>query len=58
MSSKIDRMNDDDLHLSNDEELARTVLYRNLREAEELDATGDKGISHQEMMKRLRERIK
>jgi len=32
-------------------------LYRKLDEAEVLDASGDKGISHQEMMKRLRERI-
>lgn len=32
-------------------------LYRKLDEAEALDVSGDKGISHQEMMKRLRERI-
>lgn len=32
-------------------------LYQKLDEAEFLDAAGDKGISHQEMMKRLRERI-
>ena len=32
-------------------------LYQKLEEAELLDASGDKGISHQIMMKRLRERI-
>jgi prevent-host-death family protein len=32
-------------------------LYQKLSEAEALDASGDKGISHREMMKRLRERI-
>ena len=32
-------------------------LYRKLDEAEALDASGDEGISHREMMKRLRERI-
>lgn len=32
-------------------------LYQKLDEAEFLDASGDEGISHQEMMKRLRERI-
>jgi prevent-host-death family protein len=32
-------------------------LYRKLSEAETLDAAGDQGISHQEMMQRLKERI-
>jgi prevent-host-death family protein len=32
-------------------------LYQKLGEAEALDASGDEGISHQEMMRRLRERI-
>lgn len=32
-------------------------LYQKLDEAEILDASGDKGISHQIMMKRLKERI-
>jgi len=32
-------------------------LYQKLGEAEDLDASGDKGISHEEMMKRLKERI-
>jgi prevent-host-death family protein len=31
-------------------------LYQKLDEAELLDASGDEGISHREMMKRLRER--
>jgi prevent-host-death family protein len=32
-------------------------LYQKLDEAELLDASGDKGISHHIMMKRLKERI-
>lgn len=32
-------------------------LYQKLSEAEALDASGDEGISHREMMKRLKERI-
>lgn len=32
-------------------------LYQKLSEAEALDAAGEKGISHQEMMKRLRASI-
>lgn len=32
-------------------------LYQKLNEAEALDASGEQGISHQEMMKRLKERI-
>ncbi|NIM11581.1 MAG: hypothetical protein GTO45_05760 [Candidatus Aminicenantes bacterium] len=32
-------------------------LYQKLNEAETLDASGEQGISHQEMMKRLKERI-
>lgn len=33
-------------------------LYQKLGEAESLDALGETGISHQEMMQRLKERIK
>ena len=33
-------------------------LYQKLGEAEALDASGEKGITHQEMMKRLRAKIK
>ncbi len=33
-------------------------LYRKLGEAEVADASGDDGISHREMMNRLRERIR
>ncbi len=36
----------------------RLELYRELNEAEALDAAGETGISHREMMQRLRERIK
>jgi len=32
-------------------------LYQKLGEGEALDAAGDKGISHHDMMKRLKERI-
>jgi prevent-host-death family protein len=33
-------------------------LYQELGEAEVLDASGDQGIPHHEMMKRIKERIK
>ena len=33
-------------------------LYQKLGEAEALDAAGEKGITHQEMMQRIRQRIK
>lgn len=33
-------------------------LYQKLDEAEMMDRTGDEGISHHEMMKRLRERMR
>ncbi len=33
-------------------------LYQKLGEAEALDASGDEGIPHLDMMKRLKERIK
>ena len=33
-------------------------LYQKLDEAEVLDASGEKGITHNEMMKRLKARIK
>ncbi len=33
-------------------------LYQKLGEAEALDESGDEGISHAEMMKRLKQRIK
>ncbi|MFZ2446740.1 MAG: type II toxin-antitoxin system prevent-host-death family antitoxin [Syntrophobacteraceae bacterium] len=33
-------------------------LYRKLGEAESLDATGEKGITHEDLMKKLRARIK
>ena len=33
-------------------------LYQKLGEAEAQDASGDEGISHHEMMRRLEERIK
>ncbi len=33
-------------------------LYQKLAEAEHLDATGEKGILHQELMEQLRTRIK
>ncbi|MCP5048814.1 MAG: type II toxin-antitoxin system Phd/YefM family antitoxin [bacterium] len=33
-------------------------LYQDLSEAEALDASGDEGVSHQEMMLRLKRRIK
>jgi hypothetical protein len=33
-------------------------LYRKLGEAELLDAAGEKGISHEELVKKLREKIK
>ena len=33
-------------------------LYRKLGEAEFLDAAGEKGISHEELVKKLREKIK
>ena len=33
-------------------------LYKKLGEAEYLDAAGEKGIPHREMMERLRQRIK
>ncbi|UCH97727.1 MAG: prevent-host-death protein, partial [Candidatus Aminicenantes bacterium] len=33
-------------------------LYQKLGEAEALDTSGDEGIPHRDMMKRLRERIK
>ena len=32
-------------------------LYQKLGEAEALDASGDEGIPHHDMMKRLKERI-
>jgi hypothetical protein len=32
-------------------------LYGKLAEAESLDAAGDRGITHQEMMRRLKQRI-
>ncbi len=32
-------------------------LYQQLGEAEELDAAGEEGISHQEMMNRLRRKL-
>jgi prevent-host-death family protein len=32
-------------------------LYGKLAEAESLDAAGDRGITHREMMRRLRQRI-
>jgi prevent-host-death family protein len=37
---------------------AMTRLYAKLDEAEKLSAAGDKGISHKEMMRRVRARIK
>jgi hypothetical protein len=33
-------------------------LYEKLGEAESLDASGERGISHQELMKRLKAKIK
>jgi PHD/YefM family antitoxin component YafN of YafNO toxin-antitoxin module len=33
-------------------------LYEKLGEAESLDAAGDRGISHQELMRRLKAKIK
>jgi prevent-host-death family protein len=33
-------------------------LYQKLGEAEVLDASGERGISHEKLMKRLREKIK
>ncbi len=33
-------------------------LYRKLGEAEFLDAAGEKGIAHEELVKKLREKIK
>ncbi|MCP4132484.1 MAG: type II toxin-antitoxin system Phd/YefM family antitoxin [bacterium] len=35
----------------------RLELYRKLGEAEALDAAGESGISHNEMMKRLKDRL-
>ncbi len=37
---------------------AMTRLYAKLDEAEKLSAAGDKGISHKEMMRRVRARLK
>jgi prevent-host-death family protein len=37
--------------------LSLLELYQKLSEAEALDATGEEGITHHEMMKRLREKI-
>lgn len=38
--------------------MKRFELYQKLGEAETLDARGDEGISHKEMMNRLKKRIK
>jgi hypothetical protein len=37
---------------------AMTRLYAKLDEAEKLSEAGDKGISHKEMMRRVRARLK
>ena len=38
--------------------LNQLELYQKLGEAESLDAAGEKGITHQELMKKLSKRIK